>query len=241
MPWCEPSRPMPDSLTPPNGATSVEMMPGVDADDAVLQRLGDAPDAADVAAVEVGGEAELGVVGQRDRLVLGREAEQRRDRAERLLARDQHLGGRRRRARSARRTCRRARGARRRSATRRALADARRRCAPRPCRRPPSSISGPCVDAVVEAVADLQRRDRRGELARRTRRRRRPARGGGWRRRRSGRRCGTCEAIAPSTAASRSASSNTMNGALPPSSSETFLIVPAHLRHQHACRPRSSR
>ena len=27
MPYFEPSRPMPDSLTPPNGATSVEMMP----------------------------------------------------------------------------------------------------------------------------------------------------------------------------------------------------------------------
>src|SRR2546426_11321986 len=35
------------------------------------------------------------------------------------------------------------------------------------------------------------------------------------------------EAIEPSTAASRSASSNTMNGALPPSSSERFLIVSA--------------
>ena len=34
-------------------------------------------------------------------------------------------------------------------------------------------------------------------------------------------------AIAPSTAASMSASSNTMNGALPPSSSESFLIVGA--------------
>src|ERR1700676_493143 len=36
------------------------------------------------------------------------------------------------------------------------------------------------------------------------------------------------EAIAPLTAISMSASSNTMNGALPPSSSETFLTVPAH-------------
>ena len=36
------------------------------------------------------------------------------------------------------------------------------------------------------------------------------------------------EAIAPSTAASRSASSNTMSGALPPSSSDTFFTVPAH-------------
>ena len=40
------------------------------------------------------------------------------------------------------------------------------------------------------------------------------------------------DAIAPSTAASRSASSNTMNGALPPSSSETFLTVRRALRHQ---------
>src|SRR5712671_3986858 len=36
------------------------------------------------------------------------------------------------------------------------------------------------------------------------------------------------EAIAPLTAISMSASSNTMKGALPPSSSETFLTVPAH-------------
>src|SRR6266478_7411675 len=36
------------------------------------------------------------------------------------------------------------------------------------------------------------------------------------------------EAMEPSTAASRSASSKTMNGALPPSSSESFLIVSAH-------------
>src|SRR5262245_4977586 len=36
------------------------------------------------------------------------------------------------------------------------------------------------------------------------------------------------DAMAPSAAASRSASSNTMNGALPPSSSETFLTVLAH-------------
>ena len=35
------------------------------------------------------------------------------------------------------------------------------------------------------------------------------------------------ETMAPSTAASRSASSNTMKGALPPSSSESFLIVSA--------------
>ena len=36
------------------------------------------------------------------------------------------------------------------------------------------------------------------------------------------------EAMAPATAASRSASSKTMKGALPPSSRETFFTVPAH-------------
>src|SRR5271169_331839 len=36
------------------------------------------------------------------------------------------------------------------------------------------------------------------------------------------------EAIAPLTAASMSASSKTMNGALPPNSSDSFLTVPAH-------------
>src|SRR5215469_11638207 len=36
------------------------------------------------------------------------------------------------------------------------------------------------------------------------------------------------EATAPLTAASTSASSNTMKGALPPNSSDTFLSVPAH-------------
>src|SRR6202023_3354081 len=36
------------------------------------------------------------------------------------------------------------------------------------------------------------------------------------------------EAIAPLTAASMSASSKTMNGALPPNSNDNFLTVPAH-------------
>src|SRR6202163_4146941 len=53
----------------------------VDADDAVFERLGDAPDAADVAAVEISGEAELGVVRHLDRLGFGLEAVERGDRA----------------------------------------------------------------------------------------------------------------------------------------------------------------
>ena len=64
---------------------------GVDADHAVLERFGDAPDAADVARVEVRREPELGAVRELDHLVVGREADQRRDRTERLLAEDLHL------------------------------------------------------------------------------------------------------------------------------------------------------
>src|SRR5688572_4786625 len=63
----------------------------VDADNAVLQRLADAPNAADVPRVEVRGEAELSVVGELDGFLLGLEAEQRRNRTECLLASDLHL------------------------------------------------------------------------------------------------------------------------------------------------------
>jgi hypothetical protein len=95
---------------------------GVDADHAVFQRLGHAPDAAHVAGVEVGGEAELGVVGHADRLGLVLEAEQRRHRAEGFLARHAHVG-----VTSARmvgsKKCRRARGACRRDARLAPLAD----------------------------------------------------------------------------------------------------------------------
>src|SRR5439155_12117709 len=52
----------------------------VDPDDAVFECLGNAPDAADVAAVEIGGETEFGVVGHPDRLVLALEAVERRHR-----------------------------------------------------------------------------------------------------------------------------------------------------------------
>src|SRR6266581_4575299 len=48
---------------------------GVDADDAVLEGFGDAPDAVDVAAVEVRGEAEFGVVREADRFFFVLESE----------------------------------------------------------------------------------------------------------------------------------------------------------------------
>ena len=49
---------------PPNGAAADEMMPVVDADDPVLEPLGDAQQARVVAREEVRGEAVDGVVGQ---------------------------------------------------------------------------------------------------------------------------------------------------------------------------------
>src|SRR6516164_4864849 len=64
----------------------------VDADDAVFEPLGDAPDAADVAAIEIGGEPEFGVVGHLDGFVVGFEAVERRDRAKGLLLGDDHVG-----------------------------------------------------------------------------------------------------------------------------------------------------
>ena len=66
MPYFEPSRPMPLSFMPPNGAISVEMMPSLMPDDAVFERLGDAPDAADVAIIEIAGQPEFGVVRHLD-------------------------------------------------------------------------------------------------------------------------------------------------------------------------------
>src|SRR5882672_862270 len=48
---------------------------GVDADDAVLERLGDAPHAVEVAPVEVGREAEFGVVGELDCFLFVLESE----------------------------------------------------------------------------------------------------------------------------------------------------------------------
>src|SRR5689334_1396011 len=64
----------------------------VDADDAVFERLGDPPDAANIAAVEIGGEAELGVVGHLDRLGLGLEAVERRHWAKGLFLGDEYVG-----------------------------------------------------------------------------------------------------------------------------------------------------
>ena len=62
-------QPTPFSFMLPKGAISVEVC-HVDADNAVFEPLGVAPDAADVAAV-IGGEAGFGVVGHLDGRVIG--------------------------------------------------------------------------------------------------------------------------------------------------------------------------
>src|SRR5262245_60325278 len=66
---------------------------GVDAEDPVLERLGHPPDAAHVAGVEVARKAVRRVVGLAHRLLLGREAADPRDGAERLLAAHGHRIG----------------------------------------------------------------------------------------------------------------------------------------------------
>ena len=119
--------------------------------------------AADVLRVDVGDQAVLGVVGGRDRLVLGGEARDRRHRAEDLLA--QHPGAR--RARRRRPSARRSSRARPRAPRRRGP------CAPlpdrvlhqlaRPSPRWSSSISGPTCDAGIGAAADLQLAHARGQ------------------------------------------------------------------------------
>ena len=64
----------------------------IEAHDSVVQRLGHAPRARQVARVAVGGEAKLRVVRQPDGLLVAGEAEERRDRTKRLLAREHHFG-----------------------------------------------------------------------------------------------------------------------------------------------------
>src|SRR5438552_12358381 len=64
----------------------------VDANHAVFERLPDAPGTAEITRVEITGKAELGVVRHGDRILFGREAEERRHRAEGLLAGDEQIG-----------------------------------------------------------------------------------------------------------------------------------------------------
>src|SRR5262245_36143182 len=65
---------------------------GVDADHAGLQRLGDAPDATEIAGIEIRREPEWRVVAHRDHIGFILEAEYRRERAKCFLVRDQRVG-----------------------------------------------------------------------------------------------------------------------------------------------------
>jgi hypothetical protein len=79
----------------------------VDAEEAVFEGFGDPPDAADVAAVEIGGQAEFGVVRHLDGLGVGLEAVELGSGPEGLLLSDDHVG----QHPQARRSCCRARPA----------------------------------------------------------------------------------------------------------------------------------
>src|SRR3954451_25338240 len=87
-PWWAPSRPMPLCLAPPNGAAGSETTPRLRPTMPVSIRSPTAKRAPQVAAEDERHQPVLGVVGQRDRLVLVREGHDRRDRAEHLLGED---------------------------------------------------------------------------------------------------------------------------------------------------------
>jgi hypothetical protein len=176
----------------------------------------------------------------RDGLVLGaRKRKERRDRAEGLLTRDTHV-----------RACVGQDGGFVEESAARAAAPPVSSRAPwlqgvrtmaSTFRSPAASMSGPTCTVRLEHIAGRRRRTARvsgarheiivdpllDEQA-------------GSRRRRSDPRCGTWTARAL-TAASISASSNTMNGALPPSSSDSLLQRWARTAPSAACRRRSIR
>ena len=92
MPSWPPSRPRPDSFTPPNGAAAavglMSLTPTMPKRSASIARQRPAQ----VVGVDVAGQAVVGVVGHGDHLVLGVEGDDGRDRAEGLLAVDDHVG-----------------------------------------------------------------------------------------------------------------------------------------------------
>ncbi len=231
MPSDPPSRPSPDCLTPPNGRGRVGDDAGVEAHHAELDLLGHAQQPVEVAAVDVGGEAVFAGVGQPDGVLLGGERGDGGDGAEDFLAR----GSRRRSGRWP------ARWAGRSSPDPStgappvtAVAPASTAALTRACTssRAPASISGPtwvagsvprpvvrapmaaANFAVNSAATDSWTRKRLAAVQASPMFR-------------------IFAAMAPSTALSRSASSNTMNGALPPSSMEvrsTFCAASAMRR-----------
>ena len=183
--------------------------------------------AAQVVGVDVGHEAVRGVVGRGHDLLLGGEGRERGDRSEDLLARHARIRGDAGAAPWARRSTRPRRAPRRRSTPwrrgrprrprgRRPSAAPLRRSAGRPST--PSCVPRPTVSAAIfagQAGAEL--------LDDRLR-----ARRCGWPPCTPPPCCASWRPSRPSTASSRSASSKTMNGALPPSSIDVRSTLSAH-------------
>ena len=201
-------------------------MRAVEADHAGLERFAEPQPALQVAGVDVGDEAVLRGVGERDRLLLGVEDDHRSDRPEDLLTQDRRVRrhidqhgrpGRRSRVRPGP-FPRRSRRAPSRTAP--STSDST-------FSRPAALISGPELHAILETRAHPQRAHRLAELARRTRPRCRAAPGSGWRRCTPRHRCASSPPSRRRRQLSRSASSNTTNGALPPSSIEQFTMQSA--------------
>lgn len=67
----------------------IRNQPGIDADHAVFQLLGDAPDTGGIVAVKIGGEAVDGVIGLLNDLLLILKFHQRGHRAENLFLQQQ--------------------------------------------------------------------------------------------------------------------------------------------------------
>ena len=221
---------MPLSFTPPNGPTSVETRPVL----APTMPYSSASETRQIRptsrVVEVGREPEFGVVRKRDRLGFVAKTEQRRDRDRRSL-----------RARSPFRRV--------------ALRDHRRleeAAAERVARTPPVTSDAPFASAsamwlsTLSTAAEVDERTLLDAIfaarGRPRADRSRPRRASSQTHRRSPS-CtrkrfaqtqvwpaysGTCSASHLRPRRRRSASSKTMKGALPPSSSDTFFTVPAH-------------
>ena len=82
------SRPNPDCFIPPNGVDDAHRAVRVDREDAGFERAGDAQRPGPVARPDGAGQPVGRVVGEPDGLLLVRERNHGRDRAEHLLARD---------------------------------------------------------------------------------------------------------------------------------------------------------
>lgn len=94
MPYFDPSRPMPEHLTPPKGCFGSRDQACVHANHSIFECLRYRPHAAQIARMEVRGETEFGIFGHFDHVLDLVEGKQWRNRPERLLSRQAHFGSR---------------------------------------------------------------------------------------------------------------------------------------------------